>query len=96
MLNEESLMCVCVYVCVLQAIWFTASQGLEGPVYGAADQWNGVGIFFDSFDNDGKVNAHECCYFFKNVIILFLEMHFILKLFMLCKAKEKLRDHFKF
>lgn len=48
-----------VCVCVLQAIWFTASQGLEGPVYGAADQWNGVGIFFDSFDNDGKVNAHK-------------------------------------
>ncbi|XP_067231821.1 protein ERGIC-53 [Chanodichthys erythropterus] len=38
------------------AIWFTAGQGLEGPVYGAADQWNGVGIFFDSFDNDGKKN----------------------------------------
>ncbi|TRY98666.1 hypothetical protein DNTS_005907 [Danionella cerebrum] len=38
------------------AIWFTASQGLEGPVYGAADLWNGVGIFFDSFDNDGKKN----------------------------------------
>uniref|UniRef100_A0A4W4EAK1 L-type lectin-like domain-containing protein n=1 Tax=Electrophorus electricus TaxID=8005 RepID=A0A4W4EAK1_ELEEL len=38
------------------AIWFTANQGLEGPVYGAADQWNGVGIFFDSFDNDGKKN----------------------------------------
>lgn len=38
-----------------QAIWFTEGQGLEGPVYGAADSWNGVGIFFDSFDNDGKV-----------------------------------------
>ncbi|XP_062867755.1 protein ERGIC-53 isoform X2 [Trichomycterus rosablanca] len=38
------------------AIWFTEGQGLEGPVYGAADQWNGVGIFFDSFDNDGKKN----------------------------------------
>uniref|UniRef100_A0A673IBW5 Protein ERGIC-53-like n=1 Tax=Sinocyclocheilus rhinocerous TaxID=307959 RepID=A0A673IBW5_9TELE len=38
------------------AIWFTAGQGLEGHVYGAADQWNGVGIFFDSFDNDGKKN----------------------------------------
>ncbi|XP_065100050.1 protein ERGIC-53 [Paramisgurnus dabryanus] len=38
------------------AIWFTTSQGLDGPVYGAADQWNGVGIFFDSFDNDGKKN----------------------------------------
>lgn len=40
---------------VQQAVWFTTSQGLDGPVYGAADQWNGVGIFFDSFDNDGKV-----------------------------------------
>ncbi|CAF97157.1 unnamed protein product, partial [Tetraodon nigroviridis] len=38
------------------AVWFTTSQGLEGPVYGAADQWNGVGVFFDSFDNDGKKN----------------------------------------
>ncbi|XP_076615072.1 protein ERGIC-53 [Chaetodon auriga] len=38
------------------AVWFTATQGLDGPVYGAADQWNGVGVFFDSFDNDGKKN----------------------------------------
>ncbi|TNN85292.1 Protein ERGIC-53 [Liparis tanakae] len=38
------------------AVWFTSEQGLDGPVYGAADQWNGVGIFFDSFDNDGKKN----------------------------------------
>uniref|UniRef100_A0A8C5LQ39 Lectin, mannose binding 1 n=1 Tax=Leptobrachium leishanense TaxID=445787 RepID=A0A8C5LQ39_9ANUR len=38
------------------AIWYTASQGLEGNVYGAADSWNGLGIFFDSFDNDGKKN----------------------------------------
>ncbi|KAJ3604920.1 hypothetical protein NHX12_026971 [Muraenolepis orangiensis] len=38
------------------AVWFTSSQGLDGPVYGAADKWNGVGIFFDSFDNDGKKN----------------------------------------
>ncbi|KAF4077185.1 hypothetical protein AMELA_G00205160 [Ameiurus melas] len=38
------------------AIWYTQDQGLEGPVYGAADRWNGLGIFFDSFDNDGKKN----------------------------------------
>lgn len=38
-------------------MWFTAEQGLDGPVYGAADQWNGVGVFFDSFDNDGKVGV---------------------------------------
>uniref|UniRef100_A0A8C4XN98 Lectin, mannose binding 1 n=1 Tax=Falco tinnunculus TaxID=100819 RepID=A0A8C4XN98_FALTI len=40
----------------VKAIWFTEEQGLEGPVFGAADKWNGVGIFFDSFDNDGKKN----------------------------------------
>uniref|UniRef100_UPI00398EBCE1 protein ERGIC-53 n=1 Tax=Pristiophorus japonicus TaxID=55135 RepID=UPI00398EBCE1 len=38
------------------ALWYTADQGLDGPVFGAADSWNGVGIFFDSFDNDGKKN----------------------------------------
>ncbi|XP_013861903.1 protein ERGIC-53 [Austrofundulus limnaeus] len=38
------------------AVWFTTEQGLDGPVYGAADKWNGVGIFFDSFDNDAKKN----------------------------------------
>uniref|UniRef100_F6SS58 Lectin, mannose binding 1 n=1 Tax=Macaca mulatta TaxID=9544 RepID=F6SS58_MACMU len=38
------------------AIWYTENQGLEGPVFGSADLWNGVGIFFDSFDNDGKKN----------------------------------------
>ncbi|XP_072108375.1 protein ERGIC-53 isoform X1 [Mobula birostris] len=38
------------------AIWYTAGQGLDGPVFGAADSWNGLGIFFDSFDNDGKKN----------------------------------------
>ncbi|XP_019738351.1 protein ERGIC-53 [Hippocampus comes] len=38
------------------AIWFTDAQGYLGPVYGSSDKWNGVGIFFDSFDNDGKKN----------------------------------------
>ncbi|XP_030048857.1 protein ERGIC-53 isoform X2 [Microcaecilia unicolor] len=38
------------------AIWYTSHQGLDGNVFGAADSWNGVGIFFDSFDNDGKKN----------------------------------------
>ncbi|KAM7320439.1 hypothetical protein ACRRTK_020882 [Alexandromys fortis] len=38
------------------AIWYTENQGLDGPVFGSADTWNGVGVFFDSFDNDGKKN----------------------------------------
>uniref|UniRef100_A0A3P9K604 Lectin, mannose binding 1 n=1 Tax=Oryzias latipes TaxID=8090 RepID=A0A3P9K604_ORYLA len=38
------------------AVWFSTAQGIDGPVYGAADRWDGVGIFFDSFDNDAKKN----------------------------------------
>ena len=25
-------------------------------MFGSSDQWNGLGIFFDSFDNDNKHN----------------------------------------
>lgn len=38
------------------SFWFTDSKYPEGPVFGSADQWRGLGIFFDSFDNDGKGN----------------------------------------
>lgn len=38
------------------AFWYTESKGLEGPVFGSNDNWNGLGIFFDSFDNDNKHN----------------------------------------
>ncbi|UJR25079.1 hypothetical protein I4U23_006439 [Adineta vaga] len=34
------------------AIWFTEKAGVEGTVFGSNDQWNGLGIFLDSFDND--------------------------------------------
>ena len=38
------------------AFWFTTTKGFEGPVFGSSDRWNGLGIFFDSFDNDNKHN----------------------------------------
>jgi len=38
------------------AFWYTAAKGVEGPVYGSSDQWIGLGVFFDSFDNDNKHN----------------------------------------
>ncbi|XP_078286103.1 protein ERGIC-53-like [Rhinoraja longicauda] len=38
------------------ALWYSKEKGPAGPVYGAADQWNGVGVFFDTFDNDGRKN----------------------------------------
>ena len=37
------------------AIWYTDKIGTEGPVFGSNDNWNGLGIFLDSFDNDGQV-----------------------------------------
>ena len=30
-------------------------MGTDGPVFGSNDNWNGLGIFLDSFDNDGQV-----------------------------------------
>ncbi|KAK6184877.1 hypothetical protein SNE40_007239 [Patella caerulea] len=38
------------------AIWFTAQPGIEGPVFGSNDKWNGLGVFLDSFDNDQQQN----------------------------------------
>lgn len=50
-----------------QALWFTENPGSLGPVFGSADKWKGLGIFFDSFDNDGQVRkqikfTQELCY----------------------------------
>ncbi|XP_071942901.1 protein ERGIC-53-like [Antedon mediterranea] len=38
------------------AIWYTTEKSNEGPVYGNIDKWNGLGVFFDSFDNDNQRN----------------------------------------
>ncbi|KAK0422480.1 hypothetical protein QR680_007598 [Steinernema hermaphroditum] len=38
------------------AIWYTAQQGTLGPVFGSNDYWTGMGLMFDSFDNDGQKN----------------------------------------
>eukprot|EP01127_Copromyxa_protea_P006189 TRINITY_DN15_c0_g2_i2.p1 TRINITY_DN15_c0_g2~~TRINITY_DN15_c0_g2_i2.p1 ORF type:complete len:388 (+),score=59.75 TRINITY_DN15_c0_g2_i2:23-1186(+) len=35
------------------ALWYTKTQGASGPVFGSEDNWQGMGLFFDSFDNDG-------------------------------------------
>ena len=37
-------------------MWYTKTRAEEGPVFGSTDNWNGLGIFFDSFDNDGLHN----------------------------------------
>ncbi|XP_055620382.1 protein ERGIC-53 [Toxorhynchites rutilus septentrionalis] len=39
------------------AFWYTAEKGdYTGEVFGSSDKWFGLGIFFDSFDNDNKHN----------------------------------------
>ncbi|KAI4478070.1 hypothetical protein M0804_012261 [Polistes exclamans] len=39
------------------AFWYTSAKGAyNGTVFGSSDQWNGLGVFFDSFDNDNKHN----------------------------------------
>ncbi|XP_061170528.1 protein ERGIC-53-like [Saccostrea echinata] len=38
------------------AMWFTEEKGQEGPVFGNQDMWRGLGVFMDSFDNDGQHN----------------------------------------
>ncbi|XP_069481378.1 protein ERGIC-53-like [Ambystoma mexicanum] len=38
------------------AVWYTRQRGDLGSVYGAADLWDGIGIFFDTFDNDDRKN----------------------------------------
>ncbi|XP_033109456.1 protein ERGIC-53-like [Anneissia japonica] len=38
------------------AIWYTTDKSQDGPVYGSIDKWNGLGVFFDSFDNDNQRN----------------------------------------
>lgn len=30
---------------------------MTGPVFGSRDMWNGLGVFFDSFDNDAQVSG---------------------------------------
>ncbi|EGT54446.1 hypothetical protein CAEBREN_22656 [Caenorhabditis brenneri] len=37
-------------------IWYTSQLGALGPVFGANDFWTGMGLFMDSFDNDGQKN----------------------------------------
>ncbi|KAG8193289.1 hypothetical protein JTE90_003776 [Oedothorax gibbosus] len=38
------------------AFWYTENKGVEGPVFGNNDHWTGLGVFFDSFDNDNRGN----------------------------------------
>ncbi len=36
------------------AFWYTDGPNMVGNVFGAMDYWKGLGVFVDTFDNDGK------------------------------------------
>ncbi|VDO93477.1 unnamed protein product [Soboliphyme baturini] len=36
------------------AVWYTDTKGRIGSVFGANDYWRGLGVFFDTFDNNGQ------------------------------------------
>jgi len=36
------------------AFWYTKEKGQEGPVFGSRDNWVGLGVFIDTYDNDGS------------------------------------------
>lgn len=56
MLEPGTLVISLIVLFSLQAFWYTQTKGVEGPVFGSNNHWNGLGIFFDSFDNDNKHN----------------------------------------
>jgi len=50
------------------AIWLTErSEVVEGPVFGREDYWNGLGIFFDTFQNIDHSHHHKHPYIYAMV-----------------------------
>lgn len=41
------------------AFWFTSEQGRAGPIYGQGERYNGLGIFFDTFESGLAGDAPE-------------------------------------
>jgi len=47
------------------AVWLTTSYDVvEGPVFGREDYWNGLGIFFDTFQNVDQQHHHKHPYIY--------------------------------
>ncbi len=39
----------------IQAFWYTATKGNGGPVFGNNENFIGLGVIIDTFDNNGVV-----------------------------------------
>lgn len=55
------------------AFWYSQDPRKEGAAFGSIERWNGLGIFFDTFDNDGLVSeyAHFLKIYLKDDIYFF-------------------------
>jgi hypothetical protein len=40
------------------AVWFTKERSQPGPIFGNKDQFTGLGVILDTFDNDNKVRLY--------------------------------------
>ena len=58
-LYHDMLIVLCWYIFLSvssgQAFWFTKERGTSGPMFGNVENFNGLGIVLDSFDNNGQV-----------------------------------------
>ena len=41
------------------AFWYAKDTGVPGSIHGNQDRWTGLGVFFDTYDNDDKRHAHK-------------------------------------
>jgi len=49
------------------ALWFVQERGIGGEALGGPDEWNGIGIFFDTYKNDAfKGKRHPYVYVIPN------------------------------
>ena len=49
------------------AFWYTKDHAREGPVLGNQDQWTGLAVIFDTYDNDNRV-----CFRLWTVLVLLI------------------------
>ena len=39
------------------AFWYVRENNQLGGVFGSKNEWDGLGVFFDTYDNDAKVSS---------------------------------------
>ena len=63
------------------ALWYTKESLEKGTVFGNRDRWNGLGIFFDTYDNtDHSGTISKCDLFYiptnnMNTILFYFNMY---------------------